>query len=120
MADAPDRNVRNFALNLMQRYRYVIGSSLDLPTRRLSMNAQCYIGNTQTKFVMLMNENQAKAMLTSIDRADKLALICVNDDVESGENEVQSVFLEWQEKRWGRPAEWEADRQPSGQLSESA
>ena len=48
-------------------------------------------------------------MLANLDRTGNLALLCVNDDVTKDHDEVARVFLRWQEKRWGRPAAWEAD-----------
>lgn len=46
-------------------------------------------------------------MLARVDRNKEAALLCINDDVVSGDAEVAKTFREWQDKHWGTRAKWE-------------
>ena len=48
-------------------------------------------------------------MLARLDRNKELALLCVNDEIKKDHAGVTALFREWQDKRWGAPAAWEAD-----------
>ena len=89
MGAAGERNVRAWVERVLQRYRYVVG-------------------DTPAKFEMLIRKEQVEYMLNDIDSAGDVALICINDDVEKGQEAgVAPLFSAWQERRWPTPAEWE-------------
>ncbi|TFK86284.1 hypothetical protein K466DRAFT_493131 [Polyporus arcularius HHB13444] len=92
MKYAPETNVREWTMRLLQRYRYVVGG-------------------TSSMFERMLNLQQVRGMLAAIDRNEELALLCINDDVTRDDAAVGVVFRRWQEKRWGHPAAWEADVQ---------
>ncbi|GJE97686.1 hypothetical protein PsYK624_139070 [Phanerochaete sordida] len=83
-----DINVREWTLRLLERYRFVIGY-------------------TPYAFVMLENYENARGALGWIDSYGDAALLCINDDVQDGEDRVSGLFRDWQERRWHRPAAWE-------------
>jgi hypothetical protein len=56
---------------------------------------------------MLEDEENARGALGWIDSYRDASLLCINDDVKEGEEEVSPMFVSWQEKRWGKPAAWE-------------
>lgn len=58
-------------------------------------------------FERLTGLRQAGAALAKIDRNTNAALLCINDDVGSGHEQVAQTFREWQERHWGTPAAWE-------------
>ncbi|EPS98615.1 hypothetical protein FOMPIDRAFT_59328 [Fomitopsis schrenkii] len=89
MGAAGERNIRTWVERVLQRYRYVVG-------------------DTPAKFEMLIRKEQAEMMLNDLDAMGDVALICINDDLEKGEEEsVAPLFGGWQERRWPTPAEWE-------------
>ncbi|KAI9064662.1 hypothetical protein FKP32DRAFT_1648980 [Trametes sanguinea] len=90
MHDAHTTSVRQYALMVLQRYRYVIGG-------------------TPSMFESLQNYEQVRAALRSIDRRKDLALLCINDDLGEDDSRVSRLFTQWQEKKWPTPAAWEAD-----------
>ncbi|RPD56204.1 hypothetical protein L226DRAFT_535831 [Lentinus tigrinus ALCF2SS1-7] len=90
MRYAPETNVREWTMRLLQRYRYVIGG-------------------TSSMFERMISLQQVRGMLAAVDRNQDLALLCINDDVTRDDAEVAVVFRRWQEKRWGIPAAWESD-----------
>ncbi|KZT64246.1 hypothetical protein DAEQUDRAFT_732853 [Daedalea quercina L-15889] len=91
MGATGERDVRTWTMQVLQRYRYVVGS-------------------TPAMFEMLLHTDQVKAMLQHVDETTDAALICINDDVVKGhEQNVAPLFKEWQERRWPTPAEWERE-----------
>ncbi|KAI0768964.1 hypothetical protein BD413DRAFT_478467 [Trametes elegans] len=90
MKDARTSSVREYALMVLQRYRYVVGS-------------------TPSEFDQLLSYGQVRAMLRYVDRNKDLALLCINDDLGREDERVSRVFFDWQERHWPRPAAWEAD-----------
>lgn len=88
MGATGERNVRRWTLSLLQRYRYVIAT-------------------TPAIFERLQSPRQAASMLARVDRNKEAALLCINDDVVSGDAEVAKTFREWQDKHWGTRAKWE-------------
>lgn len=42
-----------------------------------------------------------------IEEDTEVALLCVNDDVTSGDEEVSDIWSEWQDNQWNLPAAWE-------------
>lgn len=87
-ASSRDVNVRDWTLRLLERYRFVIGY-------------------TPYAFVMLENYENAQGALGWIDSYTDASLLCINDDVQDGEERVSELFHDWQERRWRRPAAWE-------------
>ncbi|KZW02608.1 hypothetical protein EXIGLDRAFT_759733 [Exidia glandulosa HHB12029] len=82
-------DLRSWTLQLLHRYRFVIGS-------------------TPSRFVSLQSSWQAKQELKKLDRdASKYQLLCVNDDITRQAEDVDKVFRDWQEGKWGSPAAWE-------------
>ncbi|PCH36029.1 hypothetical protein WOLCODRAFT_28307 [Wolfiporia cocos MD-104 SS10] len=88
LGPAGERSVRLWAMRLLQRYRYVIGS-------------------TPATFERLENPEQAQAVVDRLSNDRNVVLVCVNDDVEYGDDEVAETFIAFQERHWGRPAAWE-------------
>ncbi|PCH40329.1 hypothetical protein WOLCODRAFT_136778 [Wolfiporia cocos MD-104 SS10] len=88
MGTAGERNVRTWTIQLLQRYRYVMGS-------------------TPAVFERLQTAKQTAAMLSHLERFEDAVLMCINDDVITGEQEVARMFRQFQEKHWGHPAAWE-------------
>jgi len=83
-----ERNVRMWTMQLLQRYRYVIGQ-------------------TPASFERLENPEQASDVLNRLTTWDDVVLLCVNDDVTYGDDEVASLFRTFQDKRWSKAASWE-------------
>ncbi|KZT11759.1 uncharacterized protein LAESUDRAFT_754314 [Laetiporus sulphureus 93-53] len=83
-----ERNVRAWTEKLLERYRYVIGSS-------------------PAMFERLYDPGQAREMLGRVDENEQLTLLCINDDVYNGDEEVAEIFRDWQDRRWSTPAQWE-------------
>jgi len=81
-------SVREWTLQLLQRYRFVVGE-------------------TPWKFSVLYNEGDARRTVAEVERDKSLALLCINDDVEKGE-QVDSILIRWLRKRWPTAASWEA------------
>ncbi|EPS98660.1 hypothetical protein FOMPIDRAFT_1031336 [Fomitopsis schrenkii] len=92
MANSRETNVRQYVLQVLHRYRYVLGS-------------------TGMMFERIMTAVQTGTMLAKIDRARNVALLCMNDDVSrpTQDAEVSRRLREWFGKRWGRAAAWEHD-----------
>ncbi|KZT11751.1 uncharacterized protein LAESUDRAFT_641601 [Laetiporus sulphureus 93-53] len=89
------RSVRQWTEKLLERYRYVIGW-------------------TPSMFERLYNPEQAAETLRRVEENEEVALLCINDDVEEGAEEVAQLFRAWQEGRWGVPARWERYQKPRG------
>ncbi|EJD55589.1 hypothetical protein AURDEDRAFT_179322 [Auricularia subglabra TFB-10046 SS5] len=80
---------RAWTLRLLHRYRFVLG-------------------DTPNRFVSLASQWQAKNTLAKLDAdADKFSLLCINDDITRQAKDVDRLFRDWLEKRWGKPAAWE-------------
>ncbi|OJT14234.1 3-O-alpha-D-mannopyranosyl-alpha-D-mannopyranose xylosylphosphotransferase [Trametes pubescens] len=90
LKEAHTTNIRDWSLMLLQRYRYVIGE-------------------TPSSFERLLNYAQVRNTLAAVDKKKDLALLCVNDDVGKDDARVATLFYDWQEKKWPRPAAWESD-----------
>lgn len=76
-------NARLFALRLLQRYSYVLGSA-------------------DTRFVALEDEQTAAARLRDVDEKGA-AMVCVNDEIGPGRGRVEAVgkvFKGWAMRRW--------------------
>ncbi|OBZ71400.1 Exosome complex exonuclease rrp6 [Grifola frondosa] len=89
MHTARQNNVRDWTLQLLQRYRYIIG-------------------DTPSMFERITSPNNAKSVLKKINNNPDVALLCINDDVAVGDNEVATILKEWQDRRWNHSANWEA------------
>ncbi|KZT00163.1 uncharacterized protein LAESUDRAFT_764853 [Laetiporus sulphureus 93-53] len=83
-------NARQWVLQLLQRYRYVIGNTLSLFER---------VSSTQG----------AAQVVAHIERTPHVALLCINDDAmkESLTSQVTQVLKTWFNRRWKKPAAWE-------------
>ncbi|CCM05604.1 uncharacterized protein FIBRA_07832 [Fibroporia radiculosa] len=88
MSAARFQMVRTWALQLLQRYRYVIGT-------------------TPSMFERLTSPKQAWSVLNRIEKNKDAAFLCINDDVVNGDAEVATAFRTWQGQRWRVPATWE-------------
>jgi len=73
-----ESNRREFAMKLIQRYNYMMAS-------------------TTVQFISLVRPQQSQMALQRIS-ATRPALICINDDIISGEEEVDRVFGNWLEQ----------------------
>lgn len=105
-ASTRDVNVREWTLRLLERYRFVVGAFFPLAydTTAYAFSGLAY---TPYAFVMLETVENAEGALGWIDSYRDASLLCINDDVREGEEEVSDMFRDWQDTRWGRPATWE-------------
>lgn len=83
-----DTSIRAWSLELLQRYRYVVG-------------------DTPALFERITSARAARSVLERIDRYKENALLCINDDVSSGDEEVAVIMKQWQDRKWPRAASWE-------------
>ncbi|GBE85251.1 3-O-alpha-D-mannopyranosyl-alpha-D-mannopyranose xylosylphosphotransferase [Sparassis crispa] len=83
-------SVKDWALQLLQRYRYMIGE-------------------TPSLFERITSPKQLTAVLNRIDAKSDIALLCLNDDVaiERVDAPVTAILKKWQSKQWTRRASWE-------------
>ncbi|KZT67094.1 hypothetical protein DAEQUDRAFT_729508 [Daedalea quercina L-15889] len=90
MAHSRETNVRRWTLQLLHRYRYILGS-------------------TPMMFERVVSGPQAAATVARIDKAREAALLCVNDDVSrpGQDADVSRVLAKWFDRRWGRAPAWE-------------
>ena len=107
-----DVNVRDWALRLLERYRFVIGESLQHLTKStarlmMMMMTTLMLAYTPYAFVMLETVDNTHDALGWINSYRDVGLVCINDDVREDEQEVTAYFREWQDKKWGRHAAWE-------------
>ncbi|KAH9916760.1 uncharacterized protein BXZ73DRAFT_53589 [Epithele typhae] len=90
MRAAPDTSVREWAMRLMQRYRYIIAG-------------------TWSAFERMESLGQTRTMLARLDKQEGLTMVCINDDLNRQNEEVTRYFRGWQQKHWPRAASWEVD-----------
>ncbi|KAH9933272.1 hypothetical protein B0H21DRAFT_780951 [Amylocystis lapponica] len=83
-----DLSVREWTLQLLQRYRFVIGS-------------------TPSLFERISSPRQTSIVLTRIERNTDAAMVCINDDVARANDQVTVLFKMWQDRIWSQPAAWE-------------
>ncbi|KDQ19027.1 hypothetical protein BOTBODRAFT_184820 [Botryobasidium botryosum FD-172 SS1] len=83
-----DVNIRDWTMQLLHRYRFVIA---DIPSM----------------FTFLTDPGAAQGELRKIDRSSVTALLCINDDVKWGDERVAQLMKDWQRRRWPQPASWE-------------
>ena len=81
-------NVRDWALQLLQRYRFVIGE-------------------TPSHFAMLSGPSAFTTMVQHLQKHPDVSLLCINDDVAVDDNRVADQFKTWATENWGTPAQWE-------------
>ncbi|KAJ7807539.1 hypothetical protein B0H14DRAFT_2872431 [Mycena olivaceomarginata] len=75
-------NPRKFALRLIYRYNYSLGTPL-------------------TKFIMMANSRQGRTELERVDANPDIALLCINDDLPQASVEpAEAVLRSWFEHRW--------------------
>ncbi|KAJ3559317.1 hypothetical protein NM688_g420 [Phlebia brevispora] len=87
MASSRDMSVRSWTLQLLSRYRFVIGE-------------------TPSHFAMLTGTNELKVMIRKLAR-ESVALLCINDDVYYNHDQVAVMLKAWQDERWKHHAAWE-------------
>lgn len=56
---------------------------------------------------MLETIDNAHDALGWIDSYHDASMLCINDDVTDGHDEVREYFMSWQDKKWPKPASWE-------------
>ncbi|KAJ3551401.1 hypothetical protein NM688_g4726 [Phlebia brevispora] len=88
MSESRELNVRAWTLRLLQRYRFMMAY-------------------TPYAFVMLEDVDNAKGALGWIDSYTDASMLCINDDVREGEEEVTEIFSSWQDRKWPKAAAWE-------------
>ncbi|KAJ7360762.1 hypothetical protein DFH08DRAFT_842240 [Mycena albidolilacea] len=75
-------NPRKFALRLIYRYNYSLGTSL-------------------TKFIMMANSRQGRTELERVDANPDIALLCINDDLpQASVKPAEAILRSWFEHRW--------------------
>lgn len=91
-ADSREKNVREWTLRALERYRFVIGS-------------------TPSHFAMLSSPSDATTLAHKFSTKNMaktdVALLCVNDDVVIDDDKVARLFKNWARERWGKKAAWE-------------
>ena len=91
-ADSREKNVREWTLRALERYRFVIGS-------------------TPSHFAMLSSPSDATTLAHKFSTKNMaktdVALLCVNDDVVIDDDKVARLFKNWARERWGKKASWE-------------
>ncbi|KAG8916073.1 hypothetical protein FRC01_003395 [Tulasnella sp. 417] len=90
---ASELSVREWVTRALHRYRFVLG-------------------DTPSTFVQLDSLSSTKRKLATVDLHKdnpqrRPAIVCVNDDVQSSVAQVRHLFVQWLDKRWPEPAEWE-------------
>ncbi|EKM49625.1 uncharacterized protein PHACADRAFT_214165 [Phanerochaete carnosa HHB-10118-sp] len=81
-------NVRGWTLRLLERYRFVIGS-------------------TPGHFAMISGPSALNGMVAHLKKNPDVALLCVNDDITVDDDKVTALFKNWASDHWGTPAQWE-------------
>jgi len=81
-------NIREWTMQLLQRYRFVIG-------------------DTPSIFTFLTDPGATQNELRRIDRHPNVALLCINDDVKFGDERIAEMMKAWQARWWPQPASWE-------------
>lgn len=66
-------------------------------------------GKTSSSFERLETPDQTRDVVTRLSSNHDVVLLCVNDDVTEGDDEVADMFRAFQDKQWGRAAAWEKD-----------
>lgn len=105
--------VRDWILRAMERYRFVIGTFYRHATNYLLLIAYfsawlLFLATTPADFAMLQTPLSAKRLFRKIDADDHIALLTINDDVTIKEQEVDRIFRNFLNRRWGFPSSWEA------------
>lgn len=65
------------------------------------------LGDTRFQFHMLKDKKATKQALAIADSDPSLAMLCLNDDVEADQEDVNETLKAWFNKRWPRAASWE-------------
>ncbi|KAK0496003.1 hypothetical protein EDD18DRAFT_1390447 [Armillaria luteobubalina] len=101
-------NVREWAMMVLQRYRYVVGEPFFfLPRGCLKLITSA--GELPTRFLSIDTPSAARSGVKGLGN-DALRLICINDDV-TNDNDVYAVdktLQDWFSSKWPTPAAWEA------------
>ncbi|KAG8736834.1 hypothetical protein FRC10_008806 [Ceratobasidium sp. 414] len=88
-ATSPDRtNIRDAVFRMLQRYRFVIGE-------------------TPFMFAIVTDPHSAEQNVQAIQSDQSLAIVCVNDNVAEGDDQVREILGKWMDSRWNESAGWE-------------
>ena len=92
------------------RYNYSSGIASSLVGINISY-CSLYIkilllGETPAHFAMLTSPSDTRSMIRRLTETD-VVLLCINDDVAIGHDEVQGLLKNWQDEQWRHPAAWE-------------
>lgn len=60
-------------------------------------------------FAIVTDPESATQNIDSITSDPSLAIVCVNDNVAEGDDNVREILGQWMGGRWNRSAEWERD-----------
>lgn len=56
---------------------------------------------------MLTGPSDTNSMIRKLGQASDVTLLCINDDVAMGHDEVSIKLKNWLSERWKHPAAWE-------------
>ncbi|KAG9003573.1 hypothetical protein FRB93_010991 [Tulasnella sp. JGI-2019a] len=86
-------SVREWAVRAIHRYRFVLGG-------------------TPVTFAQLESKRNAERTFKKLNgqqnTVNEPAIICINDDVVTGANDVRKLFRQWMQSKWPRAPAWEA------------
>ncbi|KAI0319455.1 hypothetical protein OF83DRAFT_1170223 [Amylostereum chailletii] len=84
-------SVREWMLHVLNRYRFVIGTS-------------------DFRFLSINSEEAAERVVDEVENSDA-ALLCMNDDLEADDRgeKVLKVLHDWQQRRWPDAPVWERE-----------
>ncbi len=106
MSASKETSVRLWTLLLLERYRFVLGK-LRVLYPHLFRSQVSHIADTPSHFAMLSGPSTVNIMAAQLARRPDVALLCINDDVITGHEEVVTMLKKWQSEQWSQPAEWE-------------
>jgi 3-O-alpha-D-mannopyranosyl-alpha-D-mannopyranose xylosylphosphotransferase len=70
------------------------------------------IADTPNNFAVIHDPAEAERSFANLDDHPKIALVTINDDVNSQPAETDQKMREWFDKRWPTPAAWEKTTPP--------
>ena len=56
---------------------------------------------------MLSGPSDMSALIRYLQRELDTALLCVNDDIAIGHEQVSELLVKWELEQWPQPAAWE-------------
>lgn len=75
------RSLRTWTTRLIQRYSYVLGT-------------------TPSELFKMERPEAVERKLNEVDKDGELTYLCLNDDVEEGTEEINTLLSDWFQKRW--------------------